>query len=123
MSFQEPTKIIEVEKPETKTISELVFEDSLKERTRISQIKNEQDFETTHPNRCSICPRSFKKPSDLIRHIRTHTKEKPFKCDECGKAFSVVSTLNTHKKIHARPSKYFSDLYDLSNLSDLRVLF
>ena len=109
MSFQEPTKIIEVEKTETQTISEKIFEDSLKERTRISQIQNEQDFETApkHPNQCSMCPRSFKKPSDLIRHIRTHTKEKPFKCDECGKAFTVVSTLNTHKKIHTRPSKYF----------------
>lgn len=28
---------------------------------------------------CSSCAKDFKKPSDLIRHIRTHTKEKPFK--------------------------------------------
>lgn len=28
---------------------------------------------------CSYCDKQFKKPSDLIRHIRVHTREKPFK--------------------------------------------
>lgn len=28
---------------------------------------------------CSYCSKEFKKPSDLIRHIRVHTKEKPYK--------------------------------------------
>lgn len=28
---------------------------------------------------CSFCAKAFKKPSDLVRHIRTHTREKPFK--------------------------------------------
>lgn len=28
---------------------------------------------------CSFCPKEFKKPSDLIRHLRVHTQEKPFK--------------------------------------------
>lgn len=28
---------------------------------------------------CWYCGRQFKKPSDLIRHIRIHTREKPFK--------------------------------------------
>ena len=93
------------EEENTKTISQIIFDDSLKEVTRISTLKDQGDFESGYPNKCSICPRSFKKPSDLIRHIRTHTKEKPYKCDECGKAFTVVSTLNTHKKIHLRPSK------------------
>jgi len=27
---------------------------------------------------CTYCPKSFRKPSDLIRHIRVHTQEKPF---------------------------------------------
>ena len=93
------------EEEEEKTISQIIFDDSLRERTRISQLKDQGDFESGYPNKCNVCPRSFKKPSDLVRHIRTHTKEKPFKCDECGKAFTVVSTLNTHKKIHLRPSK------------------
>lgn len=28
---------------------------------------------------CNYCSKEFKKPSDLIRHIRVHTKEKPYK--------------------------------------------
>lgn len=28
---------------------------------------------------CSYCAKEFKKPSDLIRHIRIHTQEKPYK--------------------------------------------
>lgn len=27
---------------------------------------------------CSYCSKEFKKPSDLIRHIRVHTREKPY---------------------------------------------
>lgn len=31
---------------------------------------------------CNFCTREFRKPSDLIRHLRIHTKEKPFKVCE-----------------------------------------
>ena len=49
--------------------------------------------------------REFKKPSDLVRHFRIHTKEKPFKCEECDRAFTVKSTLITHMKIHKNRSE------------------
>lgn len=50
---------------------------------------------------CPCCSKEFKKPSDLVRHIRIHTHEKPFKCPQCFRAFAVKSTLTAHIKTHS----------------------
>ncbi|XP_050623552.1 zinc finger protein 236 isoform X3 [Macaca thibetana thibetana] len=49
---------------------------------------------------CPYCAKEFRKPSDLVRHIRIHTHEKPFKCPQCFRAFAVKSTLTAHIKTH-----------------------
>ncbi|XP_067838040.1 zinc finger protein 236-like isoform X2 [Heptranchias perlo] len=85
------------------TVSEKVLVQSAAEKDRVSEIKDkntEVEEDPKHANQCSFCTKSFKKPSDLVRHIRIHTGEKPFKCDECGKSFTVKSTLDCHLKTH-----------------------
>ncbi|KAI0161442.1 hypothetical protein GGR57DRAFT_358095 [Xylariaceae sp. FL1272] len=47
---------------------------------------------------CSHCGRSFKRSEHLERHVRTHTKEKPYIC-ECGSAFSRRDLLTRHQRI------------------------
>ena len=37
----------------------------------------------------------------LVRHVRKHTKEKPFKCPQCDKAFVSKHSRNQHLKQHS----------------------
>ncbi|KAJ9144672.1 Early growth response protein [Pleurostoma richardsiae] len=53
---------------------------------------------------CSWCSQSFSKQEHLDRHVRTHTREKPFSCHICRKAFSRNDTLLRHTRGHRRPS-------------------
>lgn len=48
------------------------------------------------------CARSFDYPSGLRRHVRTHTKEKPFHCKHpgCTKSFAEAYKLGEHMQSH-----------------------
>ncbi|CAH0042545.1 unnamed protein product [Clonostachys rhizophaga] len=47
---------------------------------------------------CPHCGRTFKRTEHLERHVRTHTKEKPFVC-HCGAAFARKDLLVRHRRI------------------------
>ncbi|PVI04242.1 hypothetical protein DM02DRAFT_669238, partial [Periconia macrospinosa] len=49
---------------------------------------------------CSICNQSFGRQEHLIRHVRIHTREKPYQCSLCGKRFSRLDVLNRHAASH-----------------------
>ncbi|KAL1865062.1 hypothetical protein VTK73DRAFT_5517 [Phialemonium thermophilum] len=50
------------------------------------------------PKACAHCGRTFKRTEHLERHVRTHTKEKPFIC-HCGAAFTRRDLLTRHQRI------------------------
>ncbi|RMJ26257.1 hypothetical protein PHISP_02889 [Aspergillus sp. HF37] len=50
------------------------------------------------PRVCIHCGRSFRRTEHLERHVRTHTKEKPFVCS-CGAAFTRRDLLKRHSRI------------------------
>ncbi|KAF4420091.1 hypothetical protein F53441_14403 [Fusarium austroafricanum] len=47
---------------------------------------------------CPHCGRTFKRTEHLERHVRTHTKEKPFLC-RCGASFARRDLLTRHQRI------------------------
>nr|UWK20133.1 ZnCys2His2 transcription factor [Trichoderma polysporum] len=46
---------------------------------------------------CKYCNKEFKRQEHLERHIRTHTRERPFGC-ACGRTFTRPDLLNRHRR-------------------------
>ena len=57
--------------------------------------------------RCLFCPKEFNHVSDLRKHERVHTGDRPFKRDVCGMSFPQAGNLCAYKRTHTgeRPHK------------------
>ncbi|XP_051798890.1 zinc finger protein 239-like isoform X6 [Acanthochromis polyacanthus] len=55
---------------------------------------------------CKVCGKAFCCKSDLIKHHKTHTGEKPYSCETCGKSFSQRVHLTVHMRCHTGEKPY-----------------
>ena len=49
---------------------------------------------------CSTCKKTYNRADHLIRHVRSHTHEKPYVCETCGKGFARPDLLKRHAAGH-----------------------
>jgi len=70
-----------------------------------SAASREGDIDTrTRAFSCPLefCQRPFRRLEHLKRHVRTHTRERPYLCGQCGRSFSRQDNLLQHIRTHPR---------------------
>nr|XP_008119193.1 PREDICTED: zinc finger protein 502-like [Anolis carolinensis] len=82
--------------------------DSVKEQVAFCKGNSKDPQRSIKPKsyKCSDCGKVYRRNTDLGRHQRTHTGERPYPCLDCGKSFSRSSILIEHQRIHTGEKPY-----------------
>lgn len=68
---------------------------------QLGQLNFHRKFHNNPRYRCHVCSKPFLRPSDIKKHLRTHTGEKPYDCKVCLKSFAQLGALQQHMRIHS----------------------
>jgi uncharacterized Zn-finger protein len=57
-------------------------------------------------HKCERKGKPFTQRQKMMRHLQTHTGDKPYQCMECLQRFSDMVAMNQHKRIHTGEKPY-----------------
>ncbi|CAH1155087.1 unnamed protein product [Phaedon cochleariae] len=63
---------------------------------------------------CEYCKKTFTHKGDFNKHLRKHTREKPFSCPVCGRKFAHTSNLLRHQRLHNGDKPFVCEQCDRS---------
>ncbi|XP_055381051.1 protein glass isoform X2 [Condylostylus longicornis] len=91
--------------PQSPSKSPLYLQDTENKTVRIGFDEDEEsnefeESESSKPNLCRLCGKSYARPSTLKTHLRTHSGERPYRCTQCNKSFSQAANLTAHLRTH-----------------------
>ncbi|RAH84888.1 C2H2 type zinc finger domain protein [Aspergillus japonicus CBS 114.51] len=77
--------------------TELAPSTSVQSPSRSSQKARDGYFQ------CGFCKKHYNRADHLIRHVRSHTREKPYVCHVCNKGFARPDLMKRHAAGHDQP--------------------